>query len=198
MTDILIAIVLVLSIVVFVAGAGVMVIFLASYVIGGSPYQATPLHVLDCMLAAAAILPGEKVYDLGCGDGRLLISANLDYQANTTGIELSPPLCWISRLKARRANARVTVVRANFFDIDFSDADVVFCYLFPGQMKRLADRFAGLRPGCRIVSLRFELPGWRPLTSISRDGHRPIPTIRVYRVAAPAAHAGGPPAAQER
>ena len=181
MLDVLVSIALILMILVFAAGMSVMVMFLASYLIGGSPFEATPLHVLQWMLEAAQIKAGEKVYDLGCGDGRLLIEANRQYAAIAVGIEISPFFCWVSKLKARLAQAQVIIVRGNFFQIDFSDADVVFCYLLPGQMKRLAPRFAQLKPEARIVSLRFEIPGWKPFQRISKDGKRQIPTIWVYR-----------------
>ncbi len=181
MLDALVSIALILVILVFTAGMSVMVIFLASYLIGGSPYEATPLQVLQCMLEAAQIKAGEKVYDLGCGDGRLLIEANRQYAAIAVGIEVSPFFCWISKLKSRIAQAQITIVRGNFFQVDFSDADVVFCYLLPGQMKRLVPRFARLRPQARIVSLRFEIPGWKPFQRITEDGKRQIPRIWVYR-----------------
>ena len=182
MLDLLVKLALILSIIVFVAGSSVLVMFLVSYLIGGSPYEATPLHVMQRMLAAAAIQPGEKIYDLGCGDGRLVIEASREHAAIAVGIEISSFFCWISRLKARIGQAQVTIVRGSFFDIHFGDADVVFCYLLPSQMKRLAPRFAQLKPECRIVSLRFEIPGWNPVERISKDGRRSIPTIWVYRV----------------
>jgi SAM-dependent methyltransferase len=185
MSELLVQFALILIILVFVAGASVLVMSLASLFIGGAPYGATPLHVLQRMLEAAAIRPGEKVYDLGSGDGRLLIDAHKEHGAVAVGIEISPFFCWISRIKARVAQAEVTILRGSFFRTDFSDADVVFCYLLPAQMKRLAPRFARLGPGTRIVSLRFEIPGWRPVQRICRDGHRPIPTIWVYRVGEP-------------
>ena len=181
MFDLLVRLCLILSIIVFVAGIAVMVMSLASYVIGGAPYEATPLHVLNRMLEVAAIRPGDKVYDLGCGDGRLIIDAHKEYGAVAVGIEISPFFCWVARLKARLARAEVTVLRGSFYAIDFSDADVVFCYLMPGQMKRLAARFTGLQPECRIVSLRFEVPGWQPTICIGKDPRRAIPAIRVYR-----------------
>ena len=96
-----------------------------------APYLASPMPVVRRMLKLAGVKPGEVVYDLGCGDGRIVITAAKEFGAYAVGIEIRRDLA----LKAMRAveeaglSDRVKIINANFFDVDISDADVVTLYL---------------------------------------------------------------------
>ena len=81
---------LILPLLVAAGAASVFVLFIVSFILGGAPFVPTPSRVLRRMMELADISPGEKVYDLGCGDGRLIIEANKRYKARVVGIEISP------------------------------------------------------------------------------------------------------------
>ena len=114
-------------------------------------------------------LPMEKdqyLVDVGCGDGRVLREAAKRYGSRCRGYEVNPLLfciAWIGSL----GRPRVTVRCRNFWNEDLGEADVVFCYLFPDIMPKLAKKLEGeLKPGCRVVSCNFPLPGWKPLKTV--------------------------------
>jgi SAM-dependent methyltransferase len=135
-------------------------ISLVSMIITGSPFIATPKNLTRKILSLANIRPGDIVYDLGCGDGRFLIEANKSYGAKAIGIEISPIVCWLAKINVWLKRADVHIHRANFQKFDFFDADVIFCYLVPDQLAILANRLRKIQKECRIISRRFEIPGW--------------------------------------
>jgi SAM-dependent methyltransferase len=135
----------------------------------GAPWVPTPRRVVRRMLALGGVKPGELVYDLGSGDGRVLTIAARQFGARAVGIEIDPLRCIWSRvvilLTGLREKARV--VRGDLFDQDLSPADVVTCYLLQGTNDRLAEKLGReLRPGARVVSNSFTFPG---LTLASED-----------------------------
>jgi methylase of polypeptide subunit release factors len=79
-----------LSLLIAAGAAALFILFMLSFVLGGAPFVPTPSRVLIRMVELADIKAGEKVYDLGCGDGRVVIEANKKYQARAVGIEISP------------------------------------------------------------------------------------------------------------
>ena len=131
------------------------------------------------MLALAQVQPNEIVYDLGSGDGRILIMAARRFGARAVGIEIDPlGYLWtkllIMFLGLRR---QVRVVRGDLFEQDLSGADVITCYLLPRTNERLANKLKQeLRTGTRVVSNRFTLPGWSPIHQDSAA------RVYVYRV----------------
>jgi len=112
------------------------------------------------------LLPGEVVYDLGCGDARFLIEAYKINGAIAIGIEISHIVFLLAKLNVWLNRSKVFLHRANFNKFDFSNADVIFCYLVTDQMKILEKRFRQLKNGCKILSRRFEIPGWEPLRHV--------------------------------
>src|SRR5687768_13043325 len=91
------------------------------------------------MLKLAAVKPGDRVYDLGCGDGRIVITAARRYGARGIGVEIDPALVRRARANVRRHRLedKVVIKQADIFQIDFSDADVVALYLLPELNVRL-------------------------------------------------------------
>jgi SAM-dependent methyltransferase len=157
---------LVLCVIVSAACITVVLINALSFFLGGAPFIATPLRVVLHMLNLAELRPGETVVDLGCGDGRLPIIANRTWGTHSVGVEISPLIYLLAAFNVWIRRAEVKLVRADIFQFDFSDADVVFCYLFPDQVENLKKRFERLKPGCRIISHQFEIPGWQPSQTI--------------------------------
>jgi SAM-dependent methyltransferase len=126
-------------------------------------YVPTPQDVVDTMLQMAAVKPGEMVYDLGCGDGRIVISAARDFGALGIGVDIDPQRIAESVANAKTAGVtdRVQFKQADLFEMYFADADVVCLYLLPSLNVRLRPRILDeLRPGTRIVSHSFDMGDW--------------------------------------
>lgn len=128
------------------------------------PFVPTPQVVVDEMLRLSGVGPGDVVYDLGSGDGRIVITAAAKFGAQAVGVELDEHLIYQSEESARQANVleRVKFLQQDFFKTDFSKATVVTMYLLPGVMKRLRERMLQLRPGTRLVAHDFDFEDWRP------------------------------------
>jgi predicted RNA methylase len=124
----------------------------------GAPWVPTPLGVVNDMLQLADVKENELVYDLGCGDGRIIVTAALRYRARAVGIELDPlRYLWCQLLiTVFGLRGRVTVHLGDFFNHDLSQADVVTCYLLPETNKRLEEKLLKeLKPETRVVSNTF-------------------------------------------
>ena len=121
------------------------------------------------MLRMADVGPDDVVYDLGCGDGRMLITAAKDYGASAVGIEIDPLRYIWCRLRVTFLGLedRVKIVHGNFFSQDLSEATVVTCYLLQDTNNQLQVKFLqDLRPSTRVVSNTFNFPR---LQSVRQD-----------------------------
>ena len=117
-------------------------------------------------LQLADLQPGETLYDLGSGDGRVLLLAAREFGAQAIGVEIGPMQCLVSWARAWLSGSwgRVRTRCGNFYKADFRDADVVFVYLTSGQTTRLCPLLeAQLRPGTRVVSIAADIPNWQPV-----------------------------------
>jgi ubiquinone/menaquinone biosynthesis C-methylase UbiE len=134
-------------------------------------YTPTRHAIVDAMLQLAGVGPGDAVYDLGSGDGRIPIIAAQKYGARGVGIELDPAL--VARAQQNAADAqvahRVSFVLGDLFKADLSDATVVTMYLSPNILKQLEPGLRGLKAGTRIVSHQFPMAGWPPSRRITID-----------------------------
>lgn len=149
--------------------------------IHGAPFVPTPMNAVKKTLKAANIKPGEKVYDLGCGDGRVVYLANKIYGAEGVGFELSPLVYALAKIRQFFWRSKAKIHFGNFKKYDLSDADVVFCYLLPDTMVRLAPKFAKeLKPGARLVSYAFNIEGWKPTRQVDKNSKDRISTIWIY------------------
>ena len=117
----------------------------------------------------------QTLVDLGCGDGRVLREAQKRYGVRTIGYEINPLAYLKARLFSLGPN-KINIKRENFWEADLTGADVVFCYLNPDVMKRLAVKLkSGLKPGAIVVSNNFPLPALvpsmvlRPESSLHND-----------------------------
>jgi SAM-dependent methyltransferase len=131
------------------------------------PYVPTPMNVVDAMLDMAGVTGRDTVYDLGCGDGRIVIRAAQRFGARGVGVDLNPERIVEAKANARKAGAeverRVRFTEGNVFDFDFSAATVVTMYLLPSVNLKLRPRLlAELKPGSRIVSHDFDMGDWEP------------------------------------
>ncbi len=121
----------------------------------------TPHDVVQKMLELAGVKPPDVVYDLGCGDGRIVIAAARKYGCKAVGIELDPKLAEQSRAGAREARVEhlVRIEQKDLFSVDLSDADVVTLYLLVDLNAKLVPQLEKLKPGSRIVSNAFPIVG---------------------------------------
>lgn len=130
-----------------------------------APYVGSPIAVIRRMLQIARLKPGETLMDLGSGDGRVLIIAAREFGANAIGVEIRPDLAKQAQQKIEQLNLghRVKVLNMNMFDADISQADVITLYLTTSGNQRLRPKLEKeLKPGARVVSHDFEVPGWKP------------------------------------
>jgi tRNA A58 N-methylase Trm61 len=124
----------------------------------GAPWVPTPMNVVHLMLAMAEVGPGDVVYDLGCGDGRMVVAAARHYGARAVGVEIDPlRYLWCQmRITALGLRDRVRIVYGDFFAQDLSEADVVTCYLLQDTNNKLEGKLKReLNPGTRVVSNTF-------------------------------------------
>jgi len=136
------------------------------------PYVQTPHEVVAQMLRLAGVGRNDVVYDLGSGDGRLVIAAARDFGARGVGVEIDPRLVAQSVESARRAGVgdRVTFREQDLFQTDLADATVVTLYLSPALNLRLRPKLLReLRPGARIVSHDFDMGDWPPARALRVD-----------------------------
>ena len=130
------------------------------------PYVPTPQNVVDEMLTLANVTKDDVVYDLGSGDGRLVITAVKKYGAKRGfGVDIDPERITESNANAKTAGVtdRVTFAIQDLFQTDFKDATVVTLYLLPEVNLRLRPKLmSDLRPGARVVSHSFDMGDWKP------------------------------------
>jgi SAM-dependent methyltransferase len=128
-------------------------------------FVATPQVVVDEMLQMAKVTKDDIVYDLGCGDGRIVITAAKMFGARGVGFDLDQNLIKISNVHARekKVQNRVKFIQTDLFQTDLKEATVVALYLTPELNVRLRQKFfKELKPGTRIVSNDFSMGDWRP------------------------------------
>jgi SAM-dependent methyltransferase len=139
-----------------------------------APYIPSPDPVVQAMLAMAEVGPNDVLYDLGCGDGRIVIAA-ATRGARGVGVDIDPELILQARRNARASGVedRVTFLRQDLFDTNLREATVVTLYLLPGvNMKLRPKLLAELPPGARVVSHSFHMGDWAPARTDRVSGAR--------------------------
>jgi cyclopropane fatty-acyl-phospholipid synthase-like methyltransferase len=148
-----------------------------------APYVPSPAPVVEKMLEAAGLKAGETVYDLGCGDGRILITAAEKFKAKGVGIELSAKLAAEAQEKVRQRGLQnwIRILEGDLLEADLSGADVVTLYLLTSSNARLQPKLERtLKPGARVVSHDFAIRGWQPARVEKLAVANRIHTIYVY------------------
>jgi len=150
-----------------------------------APYYPSPQAVVERMLALADIKPDDTVYDLGCGDGRIVITAATKFSARAVGVEIRSDIykSTLGRVASLGLSDRVKIVRGDALKTNLRPADVVTLYLLTSSNERLRPILeAQLKPGARVVSHDYEIRSWKPEQTerIMVDGR--FHTIYVYRL----------------
>jgi SAM-dependent methyltransferase len=152
-----------------------------------APYVVSPQQIVDRMLELADIRPGEIVYDLGSGDGRVLITAVQRYHAKAVGVEISELLVKSATERIQKMGLAndARVIQGDLLQVDLSPADIVTIYLATDSNEILRPNLEKyLKPGARVVSHDYVVPGWKP-KFVDKDlpearGH----VIYLYQIAA--------------
>jgi SAM-dependent methyltransferase len=133
-------------------------------------YVPTPEEVVEEMLRLANVSKDDVVYDLGCGDGRIVITAAKKYGARGVGVDIDPQRIKESNENAQKAGVedRVKFLQQDLFEMDFSEATVVTLYLLPALNLKLRPKLLrDLKPGSRIVSHAFDMGDWKPEKAVN-------------------------------
>jgi predicted O-methyltransferase YrrM len=149
------------------------------------PYVPTPQPVVDTMLSLANVNQNDVLYDLGSGDGRIVITAAQKFGTRGTGIEIDPELIKEANANAQSAGVtdKVKFVQQDLFNTDFSNASVVSLYLLPDVNKKLRPKLLSqLKPGTRIVSHDFDMGEWKPDKVVKIQGNDRQHTVYYWTV----------------
>ena len=150
-----------------------------------APYVPTPQTIVKKMLQLGALKPGEKMFDLGSGDGRIVIMAAKEFKAQAVGVEFDPDLAARSSAAIHKAGLDKTakIVQGDIFDQDYSSADLITVYLLPESNKKVQPMLEKqLRKGTRIVAHDFAFPEWQTVReeTIEDDGTGRSHTLYLY------------------
>jgi precorrin-6B methylase 2 len=148
-------------------------------------YKPTPQAVVDRMLELAALKEGDVLYDLGCGDGRIVVTAAKRFGVKGVGIDIDAKWVQESRENARKhgVDNLVSIRHGDIFQTDIAEADVVTMYLLPTLNAQLRPRLAKLKPGARVISHSFDMKGAKPEQIVKlKDERGAVRTIFVWVV----------------
>ncbi len=152
---------------------------------GGALFCATHSSKIAAVLDNLPMKPGQVVIDLGCGDGRFIAAASRRYSVSGVGYEVNLLAFFLACLRRLLTRGAFTVEKRDFWDVSLRDADVIFCYLFPDVMGRLALKAEDeMKDGALLVSCNFPLPGWVPERVIRADHDMENDPIFIYRKSA--------------
>lgn len=150
-----------------------------------APYYPTPETIVDKMLALGGLKAGEKMFDLGSGDGRIVIMAADKYRANAAGVELDKDLVRQSmdKIQSLRLQKTARIINGDILTQDYSSADLITVYLLPlsnDKVRPILEK--QLKKGTRIVSHDFEFSGWTPtkVETVDDDGEGRSHTLYLY------------------
>jgi protein-L-isoaspartate O-methyltransferase len=151
-----------------------------------APYYPTPLTIVEKMLDLGGLKAGEKMFDLGSGDGRIVIMAAQKHHADATGVEMADDLYRQSMQKIRTLGLEkaARIIHGDIFKQDYSPADLITVYLLPvsnDKVRPLLEK--QLKKGTRVVSHDFPFRDWTPEkeTTIEDDGEGRSHTLYLYR-----------------
>ena len=150
-----------------------------------APFVASPLPVVKQMLTLAQLQPGEILYDLGCGDGRVVIMAAQEFGARSVGVEMREDLAKqaLGKVSELSLDGQVKIVNGDMFKVDLAQADVVTLYLTTSANDKVKPKLESeLKLGTRVVSHDYEILGWRPvkIDNFCENPHLGYPSHTIY------------------
>lgn len=141
------------------------------------PFVPTPFPVVRAMLNVAELKASDQLWDIGCGDGRLVIAAALEHGVHGVGVELDPTLAQQARNEVEWAGVGhlVKIIEDDLLNVDFSEATVVMLFLLTAINLKLRPKLLMMPPGTRVISHRFAMGNWIP------DAAWTLGTTPIYR-----------------
>jgi precorrin-6B methylase 2 len=147
------------------------------------PYVPTKKRVMNKILDEIELRKGETFMDLGCGDARMLIEAEKRNDVNAIGYEIAPLIYFLALIRKFISRSKAKIHFKNFFWEKLDQADVIFCYLMPGELKKLAKKIKKeCKKGTRIVSNTFQIQGLEPSRVIEKNKKEKTPTLYFYKI----------------
>lgn len=149
-----------------------------------APYVSSPQPIVVKMLEIAGLKSSETLFDLGCGDGRIVATAAKEFGAKAVGVELSPALARRAReaVESLGLQQQVRIIEGDMMGVDLSGADVVALYLLTEANEQLRPKLEKeLKAGARVVSLEFRIKGWKPARVEKVEVRRHPYTIYLYQ-----------------
>jgi len=147
------------------------------------PYVPSKMSAVIKMVSVAELKNGDVVYDLGCGDGRLLFEAEKQKKIDARGYEAAPIPYLLAKAKKLFLRSKTKISLSNFFKANLKDADVIFCYLGPEVMSSLMGKIKNeCRKGTRIISNTFQLKEMVPSKIWEKDPKKHLPSIYLYEI----------------
>lgn len=175
LTDIILGLTLILLLLI---GASMLV-----HVFFGVPYVPSESAVVAKMIAISELKSGDTVFDLGCGDGRLLFAAEKKAKIKAVGYEVAPAVFLLARLLSTLAKSKAEIHFKSLFSANLKSANLIFCYLMPAALAKLSAKIRReCKKGTRIVSNTFSVPGLNLIRKFERDKSRGLPSIYLYKV----------------
>lgn len=150
-------------------------------IISGVPYVPTRQKYVKNIIKLLDLKEGEKVYDLGCGDGRFLSEASKITKTKAIGYETAPIPFFLAKLRQLFSTSKFDVLMKNFYNTSFEQANVIYCYLGPETMQKLAPKFQKeCKKGTRIYSNSFSIKSIKPKQTWKKNGT--IPNLFLYEI----------------
>ncbi len=147
------------------------------------PFVPTSKRVINYVIQLCDLKKGDKVYDLGCGDARFLIEAQKKTGREAVGYENALLPFLLAKFRKYINSAKINVKMNNLFNADLSDANVIYCYLGPDVMPRLAEKFKKeCKKGTRIYSNSFSISTMKPQKIWQTNKSKRLPTIYMYQI----------------
>lgn len=147
------------------------------------PYVPTKKRVMLEIIKHAKLKEGQTFLDLGCGDGRMLIEAEKTTKVNAIGYEIAPIVYLLAVARKTLNRSKVKIKFKNFFNENLGKADVIFCYLMPAELEKLAKKIKKeCKKGTKIISNTFHIKGLKPVKVIPKNEEKKIPTLYFYKI----------------
>ncbi len=132
----------------------------------GAPFVPTRKKIMEKMMELAGNMKNKNIYDLGCGDGRLVFAAS-EKKANAIGLEISYPVYFLALARKFFTHSSGEIKHKSLWDENLENADVIFLYLLPKMMKKFEqEKIPTLKKGCKIISNGFSFPNIKPIQEI--------------------------------
>jgi hypothetical protein len=160
-----------------------LVIFAVHHKTGGAMFVPTPKVMVGHLIDSVDFSAFKDIHELGSGDGRFMTALEKRYGRPVTGYEVNPIAWAVCRIKIMAFGLKSRVFYRSFWDVDLSEADCTFCYLFPDIMPRLGEKLSEeLKPGALVISANFPFPGWKPESVLKCENTIFNDPIYLYRI----------------